>query len=95
MIAQNSTTHIRYQLLEKKIASIKSLDDVCDLMNDHENYPKSICSNFQASSQDPSITCGGAAGEIKTGTVKMWRGDPVYDENYCCREFNLGVPNLA
>ena len=90
-ISQNSTTHIRYDLLEKKVASAQSFDEMYALMNDHENYPKSICSNFQANTQDPSVTCGGAVGNLKTGKVKMWRGDPLYDENFVVHEFDLSV----
>jgi isopenicillin-N N-acyltransferase-like protein len=88
-VALNSTTHIRYELLQKKIADVRTFDDAYNLLNDHENYPKSICSNFQTSSQDPSITCGGAVGELKTGRVRMWRGDPDYDKNFIKRDFDI------
>ena len=47
---QNSTTQVRYELLQKKIGDVRSLPDVYRLMHDHENYPRSICSHFQASS---------------------------------------------
>ena len=95
VIGKNSTTYIRYDLLKKKISSVKSFDQMCELMNDHENYPKSICSNFQTDSQDPSITCGGAVGELNTGKVVMWRGDQMYDDNFVRHDFNLGVPSVA
>lgn len=88
-ISQNSTTHIRYDLLSKKIANTKSLDEMFALMNDHEGYPKSICSNFQTNTQDPSITCGGAAGHLKNGKVVMWRGDKLYDDNYVEHSFEM------
>ena len=88
-IAQNSTTHIRYDLLEKKIGNVQTMDDAFDLLNDHENYPKSICSNFQTNSQDPSVTCGGAVGDLASGQLKMWRGDHFYDDNFICHEFQL------
>ena len=88
-LAQNSTTYIRYGLLEKKLGNVKSFDDMYALMNDHENYPKSICSNFQTDTQDPSITCGGAVGDLTTGKVKMWRGDQMYDDNFVEHEFQL------
>ena len=91
-ISQNSTTQIRYDLLQKKIGAVRDFDGVYDLMNDHEGYPKSICSNFQANAQDPSVTCGGAVGDLKTGKVKMWRGDPVHDDNFVSHEFQLGAP---
>ena len=88
-IALTSTTHIRYGLLEKKIGPVSDFDGLYDLMNDHENYPQAICSNFQTSSQDPSVTCGGAVGDLTTGKVKMWRGDPVHDSNFVSREFQF------
>ncbi len=88
-ISQNSTTHIRYDLLTKKIGSVESFDQMYALMNDHENYPKSICSNFQSDAQDPSITCGGAVGHLLDRRVVMWRGDKLHDENFVEHEFNL------
>ena len=89
VLAQNSTTYIRYDLLEKKIAGVTDFGSMVDLMNDHENYPKSICSNFQSDSQDPSVTCGGAAGDLVKGNVMMWRGDKLHDENYVEHSFQL------
>ena len=56
-----------------------------------ENYPKSICSNFQADTQDPSITCGGAVGHLETGEIRMWRGDPVHDDHFVLHSFQLGL----
>ena len=88
-ISQNSTTHIRFDLLEKKIGEVCSLEQMYQLMHDHENYPKSICSNFQTDAQDPSITCGGAVGHLESGKVLMWRGDKLYDDNFVEREFDL------
>ena len=88
-ISQNSTTHIRYNLLSKKAPSVTTLQEMHDLMNDHENYPKSICSNFQADTQDPSITCGGAVGHLDTGEIRMWRGDPVHDDHFVLYSFQL------
>ena len=88
-ISQNSTTHIRYGLLEKKVDDVSSLKDMYDLMNDHENYPKSICSNFQTDAQDPSVTCGGAVGHLETMKVQMWRGDELHDDNFVCHDFDL------
>jgi isopenicillin-N N-acyltransferase-like protein len=89
--AQNSTTHIRYGLLESKVNEVNTFDDMYNLLNDHENYPKSICSNFQSSAQDPSVTCGGAVGDLDTGQVVMWRGDELYDANFKKHVFQLGV----
>ena len=88
-ISQNSTTHIRFDLLEKKVDNVSTLQDMYDLMNDHENYPKSICSNFQTDAQDPSVTCGGAVGHLESMKVQMWRGDEIYDDNFVRHEFDL------
>ena len=88
-VSHNSTTHIRYELIEKKIDGVQSFDDVYDLLNDHENYPRAICSNFQTNAQDPSITCGGAVGDLSTGRVVMWRGDEMYDDNFRQHTFQL------
>ncbi|TWT47831.1 C45 family autoproteolytic acyltransferase/hydolase [Botrimarina hoheduenensis] len=87
--ALNSSTHIRYDLIEKKINAISSFDDVYALLNDHENYPQSICSNHQTSALDPAITCGGAVGDLTNGRVTMWRGDELYDDNFVRHEFRF------
>ena len=90
-LAQTSTTHIRFDLLKRKVPPVQTLDQMYQLMTDHENYPKSICSNFQANSQDPSITCGGAVANLQTGQVRMWRGDPVHDDHFVIHDFELGA----
>jgi isopenicillin-N N-acyltransferase-like protein len=90
-ISQNSTTYIRHDLLEKKLPDVKSYEQVYNLMHDHEGYPKAICSNFQTDAQDPSITCGGAAGDLATGKVVMWRGDKIYDDDFIEHEFQLEI----
>ena len=89
VISQNSTTHIRFELLQKKIADVSNFKQMYDLMNDHENYPKSICSNFQTDSQDPSVTCGGAVGNLESGEVTMWRGDQLHDSNFVSHQFKV------
>lgn len=88
-LAVNSTTHVRFGLIEKKIDGVRSFDEVYGLLNDHENYPMSICSNYQSNAQDPSVTCGGAVGELATGRVRMWRGDPFVDKNFVSHDFLL------
>ena len=90
-LSQNSTTHIRYDLLEKKMPSVKDYKGLYDLLNDHENYPKSICSNWQSDTQDPSITCGGAIGDLNSGRVQMWRGDEMYDDNFVIHDFQIAL----
>lgn len=94
-LSQNSTTHIRYGLLEKKMPAVRSYDELMGLLNDHENYPQSICSNWQSDAQDPSITCGGAIGDLETGRVQMWRGDELYDDHYVRHDFQLAVHSDA
>lgn len=88
-LAMSSTTHTRYALIEKKIGSVRDLESGWALLNDHEGYPRSICSNFQTNAQDPSVTCGGAIGDLKSGRVRMWRGDHLYDANFVQHEFLL------
>lgn len=90
-ISQNSTTYIRHDLLARKLPDVKTYQQVYDLMHDHEGYPKAICSNFQTDAQDPSITCGGAAGHLTQGKVVMWRGDKIYDEDFVEHEFQLDI----
>jgi isopenicillin-N N-acyltransferase-like protein len=89
-LALTSTTHIRYEMIEKKIAAVNDLASAWSLLNDHEGYPRSICSNYQTNSQDPSITCGGAVGDLNTGTIRMWRGDKLHDANFIEHHFQLG-----
>lgn len=85
--SRSATTEVRYGLLKKKVGAVHNLKALYDLLNDHENYPQSICSNYQATAVDPSITCGGAAGDLATGEVVLWRGDPVHDANFVRRDF--------
>ncbi len=90
--ALSSTTHARFQLLERKISLAMDVDSTWELLNDHEGYPRSICSNFQTNSIDPSITCGGAVGDLGSGKIRMWRGDKLHDANFVERRFELGKP---
>ena len=94
-LSQTSTTHIRFNLIQKKIKAVRNYDDVLALLNDHENYPKSICSNWQSTAQDPSITCGGAIGELSSGRVQMWRGDQVHDDNFVMHDFQFPVASQS
>ncbi len=90
-LSQTSTTHIRFNLIQKKIGAVRTYEDVYALLNDHENYPKSICSAWQSSAQDPSITCGGAVGDLASGRVQMWRGDEIHDDNFVIHDFQLKI----
>jgi isopenicillin-N N-acyltransferase like protein len=88
-LAMTSTTHTRFELIEKKISAVDDSESAWDLLNDHEGYPRSICSNFQTNTQDPSITCGGAVGDLEAGTVRMWRGDKLHDKNFIEHHFQF------
>ncbi|MAW06978.1 MAG: hypothetical protein CME61_01710 [Halobacteriovoraceae bacterium] len=85
----NSTTQERYNILEAY--KDKSLDFSSGLriLKGHENYPKSICSHFEANTQDPSTTCGGALGSFQENIFHFWRGCEKYDENYIEYNFKL------
>ena len=85
----NSTTHIRYDLLVKKLPNLKSVVDLEKLFKDHENYPKSICSHFESGSQDPSMTCGGIVADHKTSEFSLWRGCEEYDDNFKQSSFKI------
>lgn len=87
----SSTTHARFQLLDKKIGAVTDLNSAWDLLNDHEGYPQSICSNFQTNSIDPSITCGGAVGDLGAFRVRMWRGDRLHDAQFVEHHFDLST----
>lgn len=86
-IAMASTTHERFALMERKIPQVGTFEQGWELLNDHEGYPRSICSNYQTNSQDPSVTCGGAVGDLVRGRIRMWRGDPLHDADHVVREF--------
>lgn len=73
-LGKASTSLDRYDLLHKKLPAVNSLESMQDLLCDHENYPRSICSHYESGSQDPSFTCGGAAGELTDGNFIFWRG---------------------
>jgi isopenicillin-N N-acyltransferase like protein len=87
----SSTTHQRYQLLERKLDSVTDLESAWQLLNDHEGYPRSICCNYQTNSIDPSITCGGGVGDLVSGTVRCWRGDPLHDSHFVEHQFQLEI----
>jgi isopenicillin-N N-acyltransferase-like protein len=93
--ALSQTTHPRFELIGKKIGAVRTFEQVIQLLNDHENYPLSICSNLQTGAADPAVTCGGAVGDLHSGRITMWRGDPEYDSNYVRRDFqfNMAVAN--
>lgn len=87
IISQNSTTYEREKILTQKASTLKTADDLVELLQDHEGHPKSICSHFKANAQDPSLTCGGGVYSSTTFKFKLWRGCPKYDSFYKERVF--------
>jgi hypothetical protein len=90
-LAKNSTSQIRYDIVEKKKEEIQSANDLIALFRDHTNYPKSICSHFQSGVQDPSMTCGSGVVDYPARKVCLWRGCPDYDDNFV--EYWFDFPN--
>lgn len=86
-----STTHKRMELLEGKVPGVGGFDDLVDLLGDHEGFPQSICSHAESHPQDPSHTCGGGVGELRTGKVTLWRGCREHDDSFKSREFSLAT----
>ena len=87
-VGNASTTRDRYALLDKKINDVNNLEDMKDLLCDHESYPRSICSHFESGSQDPSFTCGGSVGELGKGEYIFWRGCREED-NYVSHRYRI------
>ena len=87
--SMSSTTFNRYNLLSKKAYKVTDLTDFKNLLTDHDEFPKSICSHFENGTQDPSFTCGGGVSDLKTGTHIFWRGCPAHDSDYKEYQFIL------
>ena len=85
----SSTTHNRWNLLSKKAHLVNDLEDFKNLLTDHDEFPKAICSHFENGAQDPSFTCGGGASDLKRGHHIFWRGCPAHDEDFREYEFVL------
>jgi isopenicillin-N N-acyltransferase-like protein len=83
----SSTTFNRFELLSQKTTHIKNFSDFLDLLSNHDEYPKSICSHFENGTQDPSFTCGGGASDLNLGKHIFWRGCKTYDSDYIKHEF--------
>ena len=66
-----------------KVPGIKELEFAA------QNYPKSICSHYQAGGTDPSTTCGGGIYDYTESSAVFWRGCPTYDDNFIRRSFTL------
>ncbi len=85
--SMSSTTHNRWALLSKKTYQVGDLEDFKNLLTDHDEYPKSICSHFENGAQDPSFTCGGGVSDLNRGKHIFWRGCPAHDQDYREYEF--------
>lgn len=85
----NSTTYDRQKLLEQHLPQITCHAELKDLFQSHENYPKSICSHYQSSAQDPAFTCGGALGSFQENIYEFWRTCPRNEELYSSYKFTL------
>ena len=85
--SMSSTTHNRWALLSKKTHQVGDLEDFKNLLTDHDEYPKSICSHFENGAQDPSFTCGGGVSDLNRGKHIFWRGCPAHDQDYREYEF--------
>ena len=77
-----STSKERYNLLQKKMGGVRSLEELRNLLGDHDNYPRSICCHYESGAQDPSFTCGGGAVDIIDGRCILWKGCREEKRNY-------------
>lgn len=87
--SMSSTTFNRWGLLSRKSHQVKSFDEFKNLLTDHDEFPKSICSHFENGAQDPSFTCGGGISDLTNSKHVFWRGCPVHDSDY--REYVFNV----
>jgi isopenicillin-N N-acyltransferase-like protein len=85
----SSTTHKRYELLEKLIPETNNYDDLRNLLTNHQGHPLSICSHYESGAQDPSMTCGGGIADLKNFKYEFWRGCPKHDDNFKKLNFEL------
>jgi isopenicillin-N N-acyltransferase-like protein len=89
--SMSSTTFNRWNLLSKKSHQVNNISDFKNLLNDHDEFPKSICSHFENGTQDPSFTCGGGVSDLTTGEHIFWRGCPTHDKDY--KEYKYKIEN--
>lgn len=88
-MAKSSTSLKRYELISQRITSVKSTSDMYSMLTSHDNYPMSICSHYDSGRKDPSLTCGGAIGDLRKSTYTFWRGCPHEDKNFVKYDFKL------
>ncbi len=89
----SSTTHKRFELLTEKANQVRTLSDLKNLFQNHDNYPMSLCSHYESGAQDPSTTCGGGIANLSDGISSFWRGCPTYDDNY--KEYHFTISDNA
>lgn len=87
----SSTTHCRFDLLQKNIHKVVGMESFYELLTSHEGHPKSICSHYMAMAIDPSLTCGGGIANLDLSQITFWRGCPSYDQNY--KEYHFKFKN--
>ncbi len=87
--SMSSTTFNRWDLLSKKSHGVKTFEDFKNLLTNHDEFPKSICSHFENGAQDPSFTCGGGVSDLKNSKHLFWRGCPIHDNDY--REYSFVI----
>lgn len=87
--SMSSTTFSRWDLLSKKTHKVRDLEDFKNLLSDHDQFPKSICSHYETGVQDPSFTCGGGISDLTEGRHIFWRGCPAHDQDYKEYEFQV------
>ncbi len=85
--SMSSTTFNRWELLSKKTFQVADLEDFKNLLTNHDEYPKSICSHYDSGVQDPSYTCGGSVSDLTIGKHIFWKGCPAHDADYKEYEF--------
>lgn len=87
--SMSSTTFNRWDLLSKQVPKVTNLETFKNLLTNHDEFPKSICSHFENGAQDPSFTCGGGASDLLRGEHLFWRGCPTHDEDYIEYRFKI------
>lgn len=87
--SSSSTTHVRWNLLEKLVPTVHDFEDFYGLLTSHDGYPKSLCSHFESGAQDPSFTCAGGVADLTGGRGRFWRGCPQEDRNYKSVDYRL------
>lgn len=88
-LSTNSTSQNRFKIIKEKEASLANAKDMITVFQNHDEYPKSLCSHFQADTTDPSTTCGGAVFDHTKKTFSMWRCCPKDPKRYILRELQL------